>query len=115
MRSTRYQLRAGVGRLELLLIVAVLALVFQFFPLFTQRALWVLDLRNWSREVWFIVNVMVVLALLGVRFVPSLYTEWRERSRRLAVGGAESAKRKQIEDQRETLKRIAKGRRNRIY
>lgn len=62
----------GFGRLELLLVLAFLALLFQVFPALWLGLLWALDVRNWPREVWLAINVGVVLALFAIRFGPEL-------------------------------------------
>lgn len=73
--------RAGIAWLELLLVLAFLALLFQVFP-----SLWfALDFRTWSRTTWFTLNLFVLFGLFGIRFGPDLYSEWRERRKRLAI------------------------------
>jgi hypothetical protein len=60
--------RLGLAWLELLLVLAVIALVFQLFPSLWFRFISALDVRNWSRLTWFAVNFMVLAALIGVRY-----------------------------------------------
>jgi hypothetical protein len=90
------QNRNGVGWLELLLVLAVLALVFQVFPSLWFNLLWAMDVRNWSRTAWFAVNVAVLLFLFGVRFVPDLVNNWQERRTRNAADSTIAEKRKAL-------------------
>ena len=101
--------------LEWLLALAFVAMILQLYPSLGRFILWAIDLRNWSSGVWFGLNAVIALALLGVRFVPSVYADWRNRRRRLAVEAAEAARRQLLKDEREALQRIARSRKNRIY
>ncbi len=68
LMGTRPLDRSGFAWLELLLALAILALVLQLFPSVWVGTLWALDVRNWPRTVWFAVNCVLLLALVGIRF-----------------------------------------------
>lgn len=107
--------RSGFAWLELLLVLAVVALVFQLFPSLWNGTLWALDIRNWPRTVWFAGNLVVVLVLVAVRFGPDLYQEWQNRRERLAADREKREKQLQLKEQRETLERMEQARSRRIY
>lgn len=82
--TSRQQRRTGAAWLEILLVLAFLALLFQVFP-----SLWVMlwqaiDVRQWSGAGWMVLNVTVLVALFGVRFGPDAIADLRERRKRLA-------------------------------
>jgi hypothetical protein len=77
--------RRGAAWLELLLVLAFVALVLQLLPSIPQRLLEALDFRYWSRWTWFVVNSGVLLLLLTVRFCPELIDSWRQRKTELAA------------------------------
>lgn len=81
---------AGFAWLELLLALAAIALFFQMFPSAWSRlfqmfgaifrgVVWAVDFRGWSRSVWFIVNVVMVLSLIGIRYGPEMKESWKEQ------------------------------------
>ncbi len=107
--------RTGFGGLELLLALAVLALVLQMFPRAGKTVLWMLDVRNWPRTVWFGANLVVLLVLVGVRFGPQVVEDWRTRRERLASEHARHEKEREIRAQREALERMQEAKRKRIY
>lgn len=61
--------------------LAVVALVFQLFPTVPRSLVDVLDFRHWSRSIWFLTNIGVLLVLLFVRFGPDFIDSWRQRSK----------------------------------
>lgn len=78
------QRRAGAAWLEVLLVIAFLALLFQVFPS-PWKLLWQsFDVREWSRTTWMVLNVVVLVALFGVRFIPETLATLRERRQRLS-------------------------------
>lgn len=79
MTSRSRTSRSGATWLVLLLGLAAVALLLQFWPAFESQILWGLDLRNWSSSMKFMGNVAVVLVLIGIRFGPNLLQQWRER------------------------------------
>jgi len=107
--------RLGVAWLELLLALAVVALLFQLFPQLRQIALWVIDVRNWPRTMWFVANLIVVIVLLAVRFGPGLVEDWRERQARLAAEQEKRTKQQELKAQREALERMKQSQRRRIW
>jgi len=62
----------GFASLELLLVIAILAVLFQLFPSLWFSLAWAVDFRNWSRGGWLVANIVVVVALCAVRFRPEL-------------------------------------------
>ncbi len=107
--------RSGFAWLELLLALAMLALVLQLFPRAGQTLVWMLDVRNWPRTVWFGANLIVLLVLVAVRFGPQLVEEWRERRERLSSEHTKEEKQREIRAQREALERMQQAKRKRIY
>lgn len=114
MRVGRYEPH-GFPRLELLLILTFIVLLFQVFPSLWFAFTWCIDVRNWSRGVWLGLNACAVLALCGIRFGPDLYKEWRERLARLAIERDKQEKQRQLTEQREMLERLQRSRGRRIY
>jgi hypothetical protein len=115
MNCSKQRRFGGFVWVELVLMLAVLVLLFQLFP-----SLWIglvrsLDVRNWSRSVWMMLNLGVVLALFSIRFVPGLCSDWRERRMRVAVEHEKRAKQAALKEQRETLERLKAGRARRLY
>ena len=96
MRSMR---RHGVAWFELLLVLAVVALLFQLFPAAWSWLVGALDPRSWSRQTWFLANLAVVLVLLSIRLAPEMKAVFARRK-------VEATKRKQ----REERKRLAEER-----
>jgi hypothetical protein len=107
--------RRGVAWLELLFLFAVVTLVFQAVPSLWTGILWAVDIRNWSRSTWFAVNLVFVVALVAIRFGPDLYEEWRRRQERRAEARAKQRKQKELQEHRQMLERLQRGRAHRIY
>lgn len=74
-----------------------------------------LDLRNWPRSVWFVVNVAVLLLLVAVRFGPQVIEDWYARRERLTSEHAKQEKQRELKEQREALERVKQAQRKRIY
>jgi hypothetical protein len=106
--------RAGFAWLELLLALALLALVLQLFPALWNGMLWALDVRNWPRTVWFAGTWLVLAVLVGIRFGPDIYTDWRQRRERLATERTKQQKQQALKDERETLARMKEGMKRRV-
>ena len=84
--------RSSFGWPELLLVLAVVSLILQlFFP-----SVWwaIVDVRQWSRPTWFVVNLVVVLTLVGIRLAP-------EVKQALAGRRAEAEKRRQRDERKQ--------------
>jgi hypothetical protein len=107
--------RSGFGWLELLLALAMLALLFQMFPEVGRFALWSLDARNWSRTVWFLGNLLILGLLVAIRFGPQVVEEWKSRRDRLAMEATEKHRQQELKEQRESLERLKQAQRRRIY
>ena len=66
--------------LEVALALTSISLVLQLFPAVGTGVLELLDVRNWSRTTWFVVNLGFVGLLLAVRFTPTVRAiAWYER------------------------------------
>ena len=83
--------RSGVAWLEFVLVLAAVSLILQlFFP----SAWWAMvDVRNWSRLTWFLVNLAVVVALVAIRVAP-------EVRQALAARRADAEKRRQRDERK---------------
>ncbi|MEX2317294.1 MAG: hypothetical protein WD669_09095 [Pirellulales bacterium] len=117
MITKRRFTRSGFAKLELLLVLAFLALLFQVFPSLWFGVLGVLDIRNWPRGVWVVINVAVVLALFAARFGPDLVEDWKQHS--LRKQAASDRRKKEIKDldlkeQRELFKRMQEARKRQV-
>ena len=110
-----HRTRSGVAWLELLLGLAAVGLLFQFFPSLFHKLAWAADMRNWSQLTWFVLNVAIVFVLVGVRFGPDLVDDWQGRRQRIAKEHTKAEKVKKLKEQRETLERVKTSRRRRIY
>jgi hypothetical protein len=95
----REQRRAGYAWPELLLALAIVALVLQLYPSLWFRALWALDVRNWSQAAWLYFNIAIIFVLVGMRFGPELMADLRRQkwaalkrlgARRARTGGNSS-------------------------
>jgi hypothetical protein len=94
-------IRAGFAWLELLLVLAVLALVLQLVPSLWTLAQRALDVGNWSRTVWFAGTCVVLAMLVGIRFAPDIYGDWRRRRERSAMEQAKKqAQQRQVEERK---------------
>jgi hypothetical protein len=111
----RKPLRAGFAWLELLLVLALLALVLQLLPSLRTAALWLLDFRNWPRTLWFAATWIVLLVLVGIRFGPGMYGDWRRRRERLAAVRAMEQKQQDLKAERERLARMKEAMKRRVY
>jgi len=66
--------------LEIALALTSISLVLQLFPAVGTGVLELLDVRNWSRTTWFVVNLGFVGLLVAVRFTPTVrLIAWYER------------------------------------
>ena len=77
--------RRGLHVLELLLAVAILALILQLLP--WQRwpsALSLADVRQWSSRTWFCANAILFFSMFVIRFSPQLKTMAKDATSRLA-------------------------------
>lgn len=71
-RTKRQPNPGGFGWLELLLLLTVIALLFQLFPATMWWLVQLLDIREWSRRTWFIANLIFVLVFVGIRTMPEI-------------------------------------------
>jgi hypothetical protein len=113
MRTTD-EPRRGVAWLEILLVLAVLALVFQVFPQLWFSTLWALDVRNWSRGVWFVLNIGVVLVLFGIRYAPEVNQEWKRRRGNRIRHRTEDDEQRKLREERELYERMKEARKRQV-
>lgn len=106
--------QVGFGRLEVLLVLALLALSFQLFPSLWFTAVWAADVRNWSRAVWMTLNIAVVVCLFGFRFGPELYREWRGRAKHVSGSQVHREKQLSIKEERELYERLREARKRQV-
>jgi len=109
--TARRSVRSGFAWLELLLAIAILALVLQLFPSLAQA----IDARNWTRGVWFLVNGLVVIALVLIRFAPDQILAWQSRRGRNAADRETIERQRAAKEHRESLEQIRKARKRRLY
>ena len=93
--------------LELLLAIALLALVIQLIP--------AMDIQNWSRSAWTIANASVLAILLAVRFLPDAIVDWHERRIKQTHDQDDLAARQKAKERREALEQIRQSRKRRMY
>ncbi len=74
-----------------------------------------MDFRYWSGGVWTGLNIAVVAALCGMRFLPQLYEDWRERRADVANVLAKYEKAERAKAERERVAALRKGRSRRMY
>jgi hypothetical protein len=104
-----------LGKLELLLVLAVVSLGLQLFPAGAWTLLWMLDVRNWPRTVWFWVNIAIVAALVAVRLGPGIFSDWKARRERINAERQAARHQKEQREHREMLAGIKEGRRRRRF
>lgn len=97
---------SGFAWLEVLCILALLALVLQLTPSVWEGLLSALDIRNWSRAVWITVNAVLLVALVTMRFGSDLYHDWRDHSEHLRVERERREKWLKRQEQRKAVARI---------
>lgn len=115
MKARLQRIRDNVGLLELLLALAFVLLVMQFFPSIGRVLLFTIDIRNWPKSIWFIGNVAIFFILIAIRFAPQLLEDWRLRKDRLASELSKKNKQQELKEQRENLERLKQAQRRRIY
>jgi hypothetical protein len=105
----------GLARLELLLVLAVVAFLLQLFPPLSAVILTAIDIRNWPRSVWFAVTCLLLLSLLAVRFGPDVYKDYRQRRARSAAERTKKMAQERAKDERETLSKRLEAMKRRVY
>lgn len=105
----------SLGRLEILLVIAFVALVFQVFPALWFGLIWAVDVRNWARSAWMGTTVAILAVLFGLRFVPDLWADWRERRCDAASALAKREKQLKAKAERERVAALRRGRSRRMY
>lgn len=113
MTAKRYNC-SGFAWLELLLVLAFLALVIQVFPSAWRSLVWAVDVRNWSRGVWMTLNFGVVLVLFGIRFGPGLLDASRKPRKRVARECEQHEKQLTAKEERELYERMREARKRQV-
>jgi hypothetical protein len=106
---------AGMVWCERLFALALLPLILQLVPSWGTRTLWAIDIRNWSRPALFIANGVVLLFLVGARFAPDLYLDWRARQKKRAANLCRVEQQQKIKEQREAIECKRMAMKRRIY
>ncbi|MBX3435234.1 MAG: hypothetical protein KF847_18095, partial [Pirellulales bacterium] len=70
--------------LESLLLCALLMLLLQLSGSFRSWLLGFINIGSWSRTAWFVTNLLIVAALVGIRFGPELMSTCKEVAAKLA-------------------------------
>ena len=104
----------GLARIELLLALAAVALLFQLFPPLWPTLRGAVDVRNWPRTVWISLNVGVMLALFGIRYGPSLYDEWQAHRARQRIERDKQVMQRKVNEQREVIERLREARKRQV-
>ena len=122
LSRTLHNAAAGMGWLELLLLLAVVGLLGQVFPGAATAVFSWLDIRQWSQLTWMLLNLFVVLLLVGVRFGPEIREKHAEMARQRARAAARKRekrererKKQELKEQRKMLERIKEGRKRRVW
>ena len=113
--------RAGIAWPELLLALAIVALVLQLLPSDAGRkSLELLDIRTWTTSTWFFANALLFASMFIIRFGPALRAAGRDflkRSTRLQPSvetlTKEEQKRK-YEEERALYERMIEARKKQI-
>jgi hypothetical protein len=104
--------------MEIALAVGVVALFLQLTPYVptAYRALvYAADVRNWSWRVWFWMNVLVLLGLLGLRYGRDIMGSAVEERKTRGPDRAAIERARKVKESRELRDRIELGRNRRIY
>ena len=109
--------RSGFALLELLLVLALVALILQLFPSFWAA----LDARTWSRATWVVLNLVVLASLVIGRhaepIIGSMHDFARYRAANKAKVRQEKSRREknaELEEQRKLYERMREARKRQI-
>jgi hypothetical protein len=114
MSSLRHH-RNGIAWLKLLFALAIVILIVQIYPGVLDDVLWAIDIRNWTRVAWFLVNLAVVGALVAIRFGPEAAHAWRNHRMKAQ---SERNQRNEIAErkrERNAIEQIKQSRSRRLY
>jgi endonuclease/exonuclease/phosphatase (EEP) superfamily protein YafD len=101
--------------LELILACASCALLLQVFPSAWTAVRWSVDVRYWPRSAWFVLNGIVVLILVAIRFLPALLEVSQERHQKSFAHKEKQLKQQELQKQRERISEIRNAQKRRIY
>lgn len=104
----------GLPGLELALLASVVILLFQLLPLLASEWGRLADVRNWTRAGWMVVSVVILVVLIGIRFGPELYDEWRKRLGRRSPKREMDRKQLSLKDERALYERMAEARKRQV-
>jgi hypothetical protein len=123
MRALRNHLirLESFGKLEVLLVLAFAALLFQVFPSLWFGILRALHVQNWGRVSWLLLNLAALFLLFAIRFWPDIVGNRRQRSVKRRVT-APRVNREQTHDwkemdaneQKELFRRMQEARKNQV-
>lgn len=110
--AKRKQRHLGVGRMELLLLIASVALATQLLPyaFASIRYIW-----SASREAWLLISCVGLCALVGFRFIPGLINERVEERSRSRKKNEAKNRQLALKERREALERVRASRSRRLY
>ena len=100
--------------LEVLLVLALASLFCILFPSVVERALSNVGLSTWPYSIRLIVNLLAIGVLLGIRFGPQLFDEWRQRRRRFAIDLEKQEEERKLREQRELFERLHEARKRQV-
>ncbi len=108
--------RSGQVWIEVLLVVALIALILQLFPAVGAQVVSGLDPRSWPRSVWFALNLLVVIVLVTVHGWPSLLTQRHHSTAKnsKAPSDSELEQQKKLQAERELYARTIKARQKQV-
>lgn len=105
--------------LEWALVAAVFVMAVQLFPGFFSAItspIWsALDIREWTRLTWIVLNVAAVLTLCAIRFVPQLSESLQLRRAASQKNREMQIKQQQMHERRQRIESIREGRRRRQF
>lgn len=97
--------RRAIAKLEVLLAVASLVLIWQLFPSFVNRTIVALNVMRWTASAWLALNAFAIASLMGVRYGPSVVKAWREYRTRKEAGLIAKKRIAEMRGRRELIER----------
>ena len=99
-------------RLELVLVLASIALLFQLFPSLWFNLVTIIDIRKWPHGTWISVNVVILL--FRVRFGPELSAEWCQKCLRICANRKRDEKQLSVKQERALYARMHEARKRQV-
>jgi uncharacterized membrane protein len=104
-----------LGFLEHCVLLAIAALLMQAFPSIFLRAWNALDIRDWTYAHWFMLQGVILVALLWNRFGKEFFQECTAHDPQKEKRLERKKKIQEIQTRKETLMRFKEARRKRIW